>query len=231
MQRSQGRGSREARIGLPGHRPTAQSILGAAGFSGAVLVSMGRKTTRGTPGAESRFWLVKSEPSAFSIDDLGKASGQTTCWDGVRNYQARNYLRAMRVGDQVLFYHSNADTPAVVGVAEVVREAYPDPSAFDPAHKHYDPKSDPAKPTWDMVDLRLARRFFQPLPLDLLRRRPGLKHMELLRKGSRLSVQPVRAREWEIIGSLAGQAGGVRGSPSRMTERRVSGPQPWRGRS
>ncbi len=137
----------------------------------------------------------------------------------------------MRVGDQVLFYHSSADPTAVVGVAEVVREAYPDPTAFDPPHKHYDPKSDPAKPTWDMVDLRLVHRLVEPLPLDLLRRQPGLKHMELLRKGSRLSVQPVRAREWEIISSLAEQAGGVRDSPSRMTERRASSTQPWRGRS
>ena len=194
-------------------------------------MSMGRKTTPRGAGSASRYWLVKSEPSAFSIDDLDKAPGQTTCWDGVRNYQARNYLRTMQVGDQVLFYHSSTDPPAVVGVAEVVREAYPDPTAFDPAHKHYDPGSDPAKPTWDMVDLKLARRFFQPLPLDVLRRRPGLKQMELLRKGSRLSVQPVRAQEWKIIRSLAEQVGRTRGSRSGKTGRRASSPQPWRGRS
>ncbi len=191
-------------------------------------MSIDRTTTRKPPVAESRFWLVKSEPTAFSIDDLGRAAGQTTCWDGVRNYQARNYLRAMRIGDQVLFYHSNADPPAVMGVAEVVREAYPDPTAFESAHRHYDPKSNPANPTWMMVDLKLARRYLQPLSLDLLRRRPGLKHMELLRKGSRLSVQPVRAREWDIIRSLAQQAGIPRGVRSRKSGGRALSPQPRR---
>ncbi|MER3424140.1 MAG: EVE domain-containing protein, partial [Nitrospiraceae bacterium] len=107
----------------------------------------------------SRYWLMKSEPSTFSIQDLQKAPRQTTCWDGVRNYQARNYMRMMKAGDQVLFYHSNADPPAVVGVAEVVREAYPDHTAFDSKDKHYDPKSTPAKPIWDMVDVRLVRIF------------------------------------------------------------------------
>ncbi|MBI4401142.1 MAG: EVE domain-containing protein [Nitrospirae bacterium] len=155
-------------------------------------------------GAARRYWLMKSEPSAFSIEDLQKAPGQRTCWDGVRNYQARNYMREMKIGDQILFYHSNADPPAVVGVAEVVREAYPDPTAFDRKDKHFDPKSSPAKPTWDMVDIKLVRKFAAPLPLDLLRRQPGLKRMELLRRGSRLSVQPVRSEEWSRILSLAG---------------------------
>ncbi|MBM4123253.1 MAG: EVE domain-containing protein [Nitrospira sp.] len=150
-----------------------------------------------------RYWLMKSEPSAFSIHDLRGAPRQTTSWDGVRNYQARNYLRAMKVGDPVLFYHSNADPPAVVGVAEVVREAYPDPTAFDRSHKHFDPRSKPEKPLWDMVDIGLIRVFARPLPLDVLRREPGLKKMELLRRGSRLSVQPVRDREWNIIVKMA----------------------------
>src|SRR5581483_10877590 len=110
----------------------------------------GDKRRGGGPMAErSRYWLMKSEPSTFSIQDLQKAPRQTTCWDGVRNYQARNYMRMMKAGDQVLFYHSNADPPAVVGVAEVVREAYPDHTAFDSKDKHYDPKSTPAKPIWD----------------------------------------------------------------------------------
>lgn len=152
-----------------------------------------------------RFWLMKSEPSTFSIHDLEKAPRQTTCWDGVRNFQARNYMRAMKVGDQVLFYHSNADPPAIVGIAEVVREAYPDHTAFDPKDKHYDPKSTPARPIWDMVDIRLVRIFPKPLPLDLLRRQSGLRGMELLRKGSRLSVQPVGPREWTVILRLAGK--------------------------
>jgi predicted RNA-binding protein with PUA-like domain len=108
---------------------------------------------------------MKSEPEAFSIDDLAVAPEQTTCWDGVRNYQARNYMRAMRVGDQVLFYHSNADPPAVVGIAEVVRLAYPDDTAFNPNDKHYDPKSTRTKPLWDMVDIRFVRKFSSPLGL------------------------------------------------------------------
>ncbi|MGH7168207.1 MAG: EVE domain-containing protein, partial [Nitrospiraceae bacterium] len=128
---------------------------------------------------------------------------RTTCWDGVRNYQARNYMRAMRRGDQILLHHSNADPPAVVGVAEVAREAYPDTTAFDRHDHHFDPKSNPAKPTWDMVDIRLVRKFSLPIPLDLLKRAPGLRRMELLRRGSRLSVQPVRPDEWNIVLKLA----------------------------
>lgn len=150
-----------------------------------------------------KYWLMKSEPSAFSIDDLQRAPGRTTCWDGVRNYQARNYMRAMRRGDQILLHHSSAEPPAVVGMAEVVREAYPDPTAFDRHDHHFDPKSSPAKPTWDMVDIRLVRKFASPIPLDLLKRTPGLRRMELLRRGSRLSVQPVRPDEWKIVLKLA----------------------------
>jgi predicted RNA-binding protein with PUA-like domain len=151
--------------------------------------------------------LMKSEPEAFSIDDLARASKQTTGWDGVRNYQARNFMRSMKVGDEVLFYHSNADPPAVVGIAQVVRTAYPDPTQFDPRDTHYDSNSDPKEPRWDMVDIRLIRRFKTPLSLDRLRREPQLKHIELLRRGSRLSVQPVRKKEWEIILRLERQEG------------------------
>lgn len=150
-----------------------------------------------------QYWLMKSEPEAFSIDDLTRAPKQTTSWDGVRNYQARNFMRAMRVGDQVLFYHSNADPPAVVGIAEVVTPAYPDDTAFDPKDRHYDPKSTPQKPLWDMVDIRFVRKFSGPIGLDALRKIPTLKKMELLRKGSRLSVQPVRPVEWETILALS----------------------------
>lgn len=150
-----------------------------------------------------RYWLMKSEPSAFSIDDLAASPGQRTCWDGVRNYQARNYMRAMQVGDQVLFYHSNADPPAVVGIAEVVRTTYPDDSAFDKKDKHYDPKSHPSKPVWEMVDIKFVRKFPRPLGLDVLRKQAPLKRMELLRKGSRLSVQPVKPDEWKAILKLA----------------------------
>jgi len=151
-----------------------------------------------------RYWLMKSEPSAFSIQALRKVRGQTTCWDGVRNFQARNFMRAMKKGDRVLFYHSKADPPVVVGIAEVVTGAYPDDSAFNPKDIHYDPRSTPARPLWDMVDIKLVRIFPSPIPLDRLREEPALKRMELLRKGSRLSVQPVRPEEWAIVLKLAG---------------------------
>jgi predicted RNA-binding protein with PUA-like domain len=145
---------------------------------------------------------MKSEPSAFSIDDLMNAPAQTTCWDGVRNYQARNFMRDMAIGDQVLFYHSNADPPAVVGIAEIVKTAYPDPTQFDKKDTHYDPQSERSSPRWDMVDIRHVKRFSRPLTLDQLRKEKKLKEMVLLRKGSRLSVQPVSPQEWEHILSL-----------------------------
>lgn len=150
-----------------------------------------------------RYWLMKSEPEAFSIDDLAQAPKQTTNWDGVRNYQARNFMRSMQIGEQVLFYHSNADPPSVMGIAEVVTRAYPDHSAFDPKDRHYDPRSRPEKPLWDMVDIRFVRKFSGPLGLDALRKIPALKKMELLRKGSRLSVQPVSQIEWKTILDLS----------------------------
>jgi predicted RNA-binding protein with PUA-like domain len=146
-----------------------------------------------------RYWLMKSEPSAFSIDDLTKSPRQTTCWDGVRNYQARNFMRGMAVGDLVLFYHSNADPPAVVGIAEVVKTAYADPTQFDKKNRHYDPESDPSSPRWEMVDIKFVRKFPQPVTLDQLRNESKLKRMALLQKGSRLSVQPVSPAEWEHI--------------------------------
>jgi predicted RNA-binding protein with PUA-like domain len=153
--------------------------------------------------ATARYWLMKSEPNTFSIQDLQKAPRQTTCWDGVRNYQARNFMRAMRIGDQILFYHSNTEPPAIVGIAEVVREAYPDHTAFDPRDGHYDSKSTVDKPLWDMVDIRLVWIFHTPIPLNQLRQDAHVKDMELLRKGSRLSVQPVRPKEWRHILALA----------------------------
>ena len=152
---------------------------------------------------DRHYWLMKSEPTSFSIDDLERVPGKTTFWDGVRNFKARNFLRAMRLGDKVLFYHSNAAPPAVVGIARVVKEAYPDHTAFDPKDKHFDPRSTPAKPYWYGVDIKLERKFKQPLPLPELRLETELKGMELLRKGSRLSVQPVRSQEWEVILKLA----------------------------
>jgi len=151
-----------------------------------------------------RFWLMKSEPRVFSIEDLARSSKQTTCWDGVRNYQARNFMRAMVAGDHVLFYHSNAEPPAVVGVAEVVRTAYPDATQFDKTSHHYDPGSIPSAPRWDMVDIQYRQTFKTSLSLDRLRQEPKLKGMVLLQKGSRLSVQPVTEAEWTVVLKLAG---------------------------
>ena len=149
-----------------------------------------------------KYWLMKSEPESFSVHDLANAPKQTTCWDGVRNYQARNYMREMKVGELAFFYHSNANPPAIVGVMEIVRAAYPDFTAFDPDDHHYDPKSLPANPRWDMVDVKFVSAFETPLSLNELRENSTLQGMELLRTGSRLSVQPVRATEWKTIINL-----------------------------
>jgi predicted RNA-binding protein with PUA-like domain len=147
-----------------------------------------------------RHWLVKTEPDTFSIDDWAKEPNQTTCWDGVRNYQARNFLRdQMQVGDGVLIYHSSTVPPAVVGTGVVVRAGYPDHTAWDKKNPHYDPASTKDKPRWFMVDIRLERKFKRPLSLESLREIPALKDMELLRKGSRLSVQPVGENHWKKI--------------------------------
>ncbi len=151
-----------------------------------------------------RYWLMKSEPSAFSIEDLEKSPKRMTCWDGVRNYQARNFMRAMAVDDQVLFYHSSTEPPAVVGIVEVVRTAYPDATQFDKTSHHYDPASVRSAPRWDMVDIRYRQTFKTSLSLDRLRQDPKLKGMVLLQKGSRLSVQPVTEAEWAVVLKLAG---------------------------
>lgn len=149
------------------------------------------------------YWLLKSEPSEFSIEDLKKSRNQTAHWDGVRNYKARNYLRdEMKVGDLVLFYHSRVD-PAVVGTARVVKAGYPDHTALDPKSPYHDPKSTVDHPIWFMVDVKFERQFRSPIPLAELRGVPGLKDMVLLRKGMRLSVQPVTREEYRIILSLA----------------------------
>lgn len=154
--------------------------------------------------SQQSYWLFKSEPEAFSIADLENAAKQTTFWDGVRNYQARNFLRdSIKAGDLVLFYHSNSDPSAIVGIAEVVREGYPDHTAFDPNNAHFDPKSDKVNPTWYMVDIKHVRTLHKPLSLDDLRQVPGLEKMILLQKGSRLSVQPVTENEWEAIMKVA----------------------------
>jgi len=147
-----------------------------------------------------KFWLVKSEPSVFSWEDLKKTKNQTTFWNGVRNYQARNYLRdEMKIGDLVLFYHSNADPLAVMGVCEVVKEGYPDHTQFDPSDDHYDPKADPKNPTWFMVDLKLKSEFKKPVTLEQIKTNPKLKDMKLVQKGNRLSVMPVTKTEFDEI--------------------------------
>ena len=149
------------------------------------------------------YWLMKTEPESYSIHNLAAEPDQSTFWDGVRNYQARNFMRSMKVGDRVLFYHSNANPPAVAGTAVVCREAYPDFTQFDPQQKHYDPDSSHDDPRWDMVDIRLESIFDVPVPLDVLRGRNDLEGMELLRRGSRLSVQPVSREHFEIVLSIA----------------------------
>jgi predicted RNA-binding protein with PUA-like domain len=155
------------------------------------------------PQTGKRYWLVKSEPDCFSWDDLMAAPGRTTCWDGVRNYQARNFMRdGMKKGDLVLFYHSSAEPNAVLGVAEVVREAYPDHTQFDPKADHFDPKSDTGSPTWIMVDLKAKETFRRPVTLAELKKDPRLDGMELLKRGSRLSVQAVSPEHWAVVCEL-----------------------------
>jgi predicted RNA-binding protein with PUA-like domain len=149
------------------------------------------------------YWLMKSEPSCFSIDDLKNAPLQTTYWDGVRNYQARNFMRdQMQMGDLVFFYHSNCTPPGIIGVAEVVSAPYPDFTAFDPNSEHPDASSTPDNPRWFMVDVRFKEKFPFLIPLDLLKQQPELEKMPLLRKGNRLSITPVSENEWQAIQKL-----------------------------
>lgn len=146
------------------------------------------------------YWLMKSEPEEFGIDDLRTRPRKTEPWDGVRNYQARNFMRdQMKKGDLVLFYHSNCEVPGVVGIAKVVKEGYPDPTAFDPEDKHYDPKSDPDDPRWYLVDVQYVRKTKRTIPLAELKANPALEGMALVRKGNRLSVMPVAPEHWEAI--------------------------------
>ena len=150
-------------------------------------------------------WLMKSEPDVFGIDDLARKGVEH--WDGVRNYQARNHMQSMKVGDRVLFYHSSADPPGVAGLARVCKEAYPDFTAWDPKSKYHDPKSTPDKPRWFMVDVEFVEKFARLVPLDELRQTPGLEEMLVLRRGMRLSVQPVTGRQLQIICKLGRRRG------------------------
>jgi predicted RNA-binding protein with PUA-like domain len=155
--------------------------------------------------SEPRYWLMKSEPDAFSIDDLKGRPRGVDHWDGIRNYQARNFMRDdMKKGDQVLFYHSNCEEPGVVGIVEVVREAYPDHTAFDPDSKYFDPKSDPDNPRWLMVDVKYRRKLPRTVSLRALKENPELADMLVTRKGSRLSITPVSEHEWRTVLEMAG---------------------------
>jgi len=147
-----------------------------------------------------RHWLLKTEPGVFSFDDLLQAPDQTTGWGGIRNYQARNFLRdQMEEGDRVLIYHSSADPPVVAGLAEVVRRGYPDPTQFDRKDDHYDPESTPAAPRWYQVDVKAVRKLPRPVSLEEIRQTKALAKMPLVQRGQRLSVQPVAPEEYALI--------------------------------
>jgi predicted RNA-binding protein with PUA-like domain len=169
-----------------------------------------------------RHWLMKSEPGAFSLDHLRRSPNATAPWDGVRNYQARNYMRdQMRAGDGVLFYHSSTAERAIVGWARVARAAYPDHTAWDTRSDHYDPRSTPDNPVWMMVDIAFEEAFPRPLTLDALRAIPALKDMLLLRRGMRLSIQPVTAEQFETVLAFAR---GERAPPVPGTKARQPSP-------
>jgi len=145
---------------------------------------------------------MKSEPDTFSIEDLRARPRRTEHWDGVRNYQARNYIREMRKGDRAFFYHSSCAEPGIAGTITVVGDPYPDFTAFDRRSLHHDPKSDPAHPRWFMVDVRHDKTFDRPIGLQRLKQRPELAGMALLQRGNRLSVMPVTESQWRFINSL-----------------------------
>lgn len=151
------------------------------------------------------YWLMKSEPSTFGIDDLAAAKGKTTGWDGVRNFQARNFLREMHKGDLAFFYHSSCEVPGIAGVVSVTREAYPDATAFDSSDDHYDADSDPNNPRWYSVDVKLVTKLDRIVTLEELRRHSQgkLKNMIVLKRGNRLSITPVTKSEWDFIATLA----------------------------
>lgn len=150
-----------------------------------------------------KYWLMKTEPDTFSWDDLKSAPNQSAEWEGVRNYQARNFMRdEMKVGDQVFIYHSQAKPLVIAGIAEVVKEGYPDHHAHNPDSPYYDPKSSPEEPRWFMVDVKAKTEFDPPVTRDALKDIPELKEMMLLQRGSRLSIQPVTESEWEIVSNL-----------------------------
>ena len=148
----------------------------------------------------TKYWLIKSEPEVFSIDDLAKAKNRTTHWDGVRNYQVRNYIRdEIKIGDKVIFYHSNADPLAAVGICEVVKEGYPDFTAFDPKNIHYDSKSKKESPTWFMFDVMFEKKFSNPVSISEIKTNKKLQKMKLIQRGNRLSISPLTKDEFDEI--------------------------------
>lgn len=150
-----------------------------------------------------RHWLLKSEPESFSVDHLARAPKRTAAWDGVRNYQARNHLREMKKGDLAFFYHSSCPEPGIYGIAKVVRAAYPDHTAFERSHHHFDADSDPDNPRWFMVDVQLVKKLAQPITLEQLKEnRDRFPDLLVIRRGNRLSVMPVTATEWQRILAL-----------------------------
>lgn len=151
-----------------------------------------------------QYWLIKSEPGTYSIDDLASEPKQTTYWEGVRNFQARNMMRdRMRQGEKAIFYHSSCKPPGAVGIVEIVKEAYPDDDAFDPQSEYYDPKSTPDNPRWYRIDIKLVNKFPRMVTLDELKARDELADMALVKKGNRLSIMPVTAEQWEVIMAMA----------------------------
>jgi len=164
-----------------------------------------------------KYWLMKCEPAAYTIEQLAR-DGRTG-WEGVRNYQARNFMRdQMKVGGGVLFYASNAEPSGVTGLAEIVREGYPDPFAFKKGHKYYDEASTKDAPTWYTVDVGFVQAFPSIVPLDTLKTTAGLENMVVTRKGSRLSIQPVTRAEFEIVSRLGRSKGGGRGTARRTSD-------------
>jgi predicted RNA-binding protein with PUA-like domain len=149
-----------------------------------------------------KYWLMKSEPDSYSIDDLERDGREP--WDGIRNYQARNFMREMAVGDLVIFYHSSAKPPGAAGIARICSEAHPDPTQFDKKSKHYDPKSDKDDPRWSLVDLEFVEKFEEEIPLRALKDDPALQGMRVTQKGSRLSVQPVEKKHFKLVLKMAG---------------------------
>lgn len=185
----------------PPLEPSGSRAKGRYGASGGYYLRPALKPVNNLSPA---YWLFKSEPLIFGIDDLANCPNQTTCWDGVRNYQARNFLRdRIRIGDLAFFYHSSCKQPGISGIVQIVRNGYPDPTALDRASPYFDPKSTLKLPRWFAVDVKLVCKFTHPVTLSELKRHPELAGLLLLKRGNRLSIMPVEPEHWHFILSLA----------------------------